>query len=200
MKSFQAKDHYFHLAKKQGLLARSFFKLEEIDKKYRIRDKHTKHIIDIGCAPWSRLQYADRQCATHHKNYSIVWFDILPVKIEGSHIHTFQHDVTDQSFVWQQISQRCPGGVDCIVSDMAPNTTWFKQIDAMRSLNLIRQTRYIYQEYLKPWGKCVVKCFMGPWFDDFVREFKQLLGWSCKIVKPQASRSISKEVYIVKFG
>lgn len=200
MRSFQAKDHYFYLAKKQWLVARSFFKLEEIDQKYHIRNKTTKHILDIWCAPGSRLQYADQQCLKYNKKYQILWFDILPTKVQGPHIQTFQHDVTDQEFVWQQISALCPDGLDCIVSDMAPNTTGFKQIDAMRSIDLIRQTLYIYQTYLKPWGKCVIKCFMWPWFDEFVKEFKHTLWWSCKIVKPQASRSISKEVYIVKFA
>ena len=30
------KDHYFHKAKKDGYAARSVYKIEEIDKKYRI--------------------------------------------------------------------------------------------------------------------------------------------------------------------
>jgi 23S rRNA (uridine2552-2'-O)-methyltransferase len=199
MKSFTPKDHYFYLAKKQWLVARSFFKLEEIDQKYSIFDKSSLCVLDIWCAPGSRIQYADQQCSKFHKNYVIIWFDILKTKVSGDRIYTFQHDVTDQDFVWSQIKELCPHGIDCIISDMAPNTTGFKQIDAMRSIDLLRETLYIYQQYLKKNWKCVIKCFMWPGFDEFVKEFKQILWWSCKIVKPQASRSASKEVYIVKY-
>lgn len=199
-KSFQAKDHYFHLAKKQWILARSFFKLQEIDQKYHIRDKTVTSVLDIWCAPGSRVQYADQKCSKFHRNYHIVWVDILPSKVSGPHIQIYQHDVTDHIRISNLLTAQFPSWLDCIISDMAPNTTWFKQIDAMKSIDLIRQTLYIYQSYLRPWGKCVIKCFMGPWFDEFVRDFKQALWWQCKIVKPQASRAISKEVYIVKFA
>lgn len=48
---FNPQDHYFKKAKKQGLVARSAFKLEEIDQKYRIFDKNVQSVMDIGCAP-----------------------------------------------------------------------------------------------------------------------------------------------------
>jgi 23S rRNA (uridine2552-2'-O)-methyltransferase len=44
-------DFYFKKAKKEGFKARSVYKLEEIDKKYKIFDKNAKNILDIGCAP-----------------------------------------------------------------------------------------------------------------------------------------------------
>jgi 23S rRNA (uridine2552-2'-O)-methyltransferase len=50
-------DHYFKKAKAAGYKARSAFKLEEIQEKFRLIDKNTKSIVDIGCAPGSWLQY-----------------------------------------------------------------------------------------------------------------------------------------------
>jgi 23S rRNA (uridine2552-2'-O)-methyltransferase len=55
---FNVQDHYFKQAKKEGYKARSVFKLEEIQNKFHLFDKHTKTIMDIGCAPGSRIQYA----------------------------------------------------------------------------------------------------------------------------------------------
>ena len=42
------KDHYFHKAKKEGYVARSVYKIEEIDKKYRIIRTGNK-VLDLGC-------------------------------------------------------------------------------------------------------------------------------------------------------
>jgi hypothetical protein len=44
-------DFYFKKAKKEGYKARSAFKLEEIQDKFHLIDKHTKNVLDIGCAP-----------------------------------------------------------------------------------------------------------------------------------------------------
>ena len=54
------KDHYFHKAKKDGYAARSVYKIEEIDKKYRIFRTGNK-VLDLGCSPGSWLQYTSRK-------------------------------------------------------------------------------------------------------------------------------------------
>jgi 23S rRNA (uridine2552-2'-O)-methyltransferase len=38
--TFKVKDHYFHKAKKENFLARSVYKLEEIDQRYKISKKN----------------------------------------------------------------------------------------------------------------------------------------------------------------
>jgi len=48
------KDHYFHKAKQNGYVARSAYKLEEIDKKHRIIRKGNL-VLDLGCSPGSWL-------------------------------------------------------------------------------------------------------------------------------------------------
>ncbi|MBP6086285.1 hypothetical protein KA478_03780 [Patescibacteria group bacterium] len=49
---------------------------------------------------------------------------------------------------------------DAIISDMAPNTIGFRDIDAMRSIELLRMTLPLYEHFLKPGGKAVIKIFM----------------------------------------
>jgi 23S rRNA (uridine2552-2'-O)-methyltransferase len=44
---FEPQDHYFHQAKKDGYIARSAYKLQEIDEKFRLFGKSTKNILDI---------------------------------------------------------------------------------------------------------------------------------------------------------
>ncbi|HBB04647.1 TPA: hypothetical protein DCZ39_07295 [Patescibacteria group bacterium] len=73
MSTFEFQDHYFKKAKKEGFMARSVFKLEEIQNKFHIFDKHTKTILDIGCAPGSRIQYAVSQMKKNNTtNYKIL--------------------------------------------------------------------------------------------------------------------------------
>jgi 23S rRNA (uridine2552-2'-O)-methyltransferase len=65
MKQFNYQDHYFHEAKKKGYVARSAFKLQEIQDKFGILTKGTKAVLDIGCAPGSRMQYTHERFVEH---------------------------------------------------------------------------------------------------------------------------------------
>ena len=92
-----------------------------------------------------------------------------------------------------------PPMVDVIISDMAPDTVGDSSTDAMRSINLIYDTMWMYHELLKPDGKFVIKIFMGPGFEQFVSYCRQHRGTkNIKIFKPKSCRSISKETYIVR--
>ena len=55
-KAYSPQDHYFHLAKKRGLRARSAFKLEEILEKFPHLLPRNATILDFGSAPGSFLQ------------------------------------------------------------------------------------------------------------------------------------------------
>ena len=57
--SFKVKDHYFKKAKKDNFLARSIYKLEEIDQKYKIFEK-SQEVIDLGYHPGSWIQYTSK--------------------------------------------------------------------------------------------------------------------------------------------
>ncbi|MBU0627208.1 hypothetical protein KKH82_07485 [Patescibacteria group bacterium] len=76
---YNPQDHYFKKAKKEGYKARSVFKLEEIDQKFKLIDKKTSTVLDIGCAPGSWLQYT----AAKIKNpqAKILGFDIKAMEI-----------------------------------------------------------------------------------------------------------------------
>ncbi len=213
---FNPQDHYFKKAKKQGLVARSAFKLEEIDEKYRIFDKNVKSVMDIGCAPGSWLQYAEeklyfasssRASKMHPSQsdgqkdpYTIIWFDIKDVILDLPCVYTYNQDIQDTEAVRTIIGEHWIRKFDVIISDMAPNTIGFRDIDAMRSIELLRMTLPLYANFLKEWGKAVIKIFMWPWFDEFVSDFKKVIGSNnVKTFKPKAVRKESKEIYIVKF-
>ena len=199
-------DHYFNKAQKEWYKARSAFKLEEIQQKFHIFDKRMCSVLDIWCSPWSWLQYAASQMQQLKTNSwklkddcLIVWFDIKPTKISLPGVHTYQQDITDRDAVQGILSTHKIDRVDCIISDMAPNTMWLKDIDAIRSFDLLEQWFWMFEELLDKNGKAVVKVFMGPGFDEYVKRLKQLFGGkSIKVYKPDASRTQSKETYVIK--
>lgn len=49
-------DHRTQLAKKEGYLARSVYKLAQLDERFGLFQETTQTVLDIGCAPGSRLQ------------------------------------------------------------------------------------------------------------------------------------------------
>lgn len=193
-------DHYFKKAKKEWYKARSAFKLEEIQDKFKLLDKKIKSIIDIGCAPGSWLQYTSwylKKIGNH--KFKMVWFDLKEVTTNVPNTRTYQQDITETEKVREILNENGIEKVDFIQSDMAPNTIWVKDVDAIRSFELIKSTMWIYKELLAEDGKFVVKVFMGPWFDEFVSDLKKTFGWKkIKVFKPESCRRESKETYVIK--
>ncbi len=193
-------DFYFKQAKKVWFKARSAFKLDEIQDKFHVIDKTTKYVIDIWCAPGSWLQYTISQLQKNKvKDFKLVGFDLKQVELNLPGLVTYKQDITDQEKVKELLAEQGIEKVDFIQSDMAPNTTGIKDLDAMRSVELIEQTLWMYQTLLKPNGKFVIKIFMWPGFQEFVAKLKTIYGGkSIKIFKPKSCRAESKETYIVK--
>ncbi len=200
MFKFKYQDHYFKQAKKEWYKARSAYKLEEIQEKFHLFDKNTKTILDIGCAPGSRIQYAAAQAKKHNiRDYKIIGVDIKDMQLNMPWVLTYKADITDKEHINHILEENGIQQVDLIQSDMAPNTTWAKDVDAIRLFELLEYVKPILKNHLKPEGKFVLKLFMGPWFEEFVKEMKQTF-WAkhIKMLKPQASRKESKETYIIK--
>ena len=193
-------DFYFKQAKKVWYKARSAFKLDEIQDKFHVIEKDTNKVIDIWCAPGSWLQYTIAQLQKNKiKNPKVIGFDIKKVELNLPWLFTYEQDITDQEAVKAILAEHGIEQVDFIQSDMAPNTTGMKDIDAMRSIWLIEQTLWMYQTLLKPNGKFVIKIFMWPGFQEFVLKLKHIYGWSnIKVFKPKSCRKESKETFIVK--
>lgn len=197
---FKYQDPYFKKAKEQWYVARSAFKLEEIQNKFHLIDKKTRTVLDIWCAPWSWMQYTSSiLLKLWVKNFKIIWFDIQDVKVKIPNIITYKQDVTDQENVKKILTENNITKFDFIQSDMAPFTIWLKDIDAIRAFGIIEETLRIYDEFLKEDWKFAIKLFMWPWFDELVLRMKKKYGWkNIKLFKPNSSRKESKEIFLIK--
>jgi 23S rRNA (uridine2552-2'-O)-methyltransferase len=79
---------------------------------------------------------------------------------------------------------------------MAPNISGVAAVDQPRAMYLCELALEFARQTLRPGGEFLVKVFQGEGFDDFFRQMRESFG---KVVtrKPQASRSKSREVYLL---
>ncbi|MBZ1345446.1 MAG: methyltransferase domain-containing protein, partial [Candidatus Nealsonbacteria bacterium] len=78
-------EFYTALAKKDGYPARSVYKLQEIDKKYKII-KENSQVLDLGCAPGSWILYISQKVGNRGK---VIGVDIEEIKIPKKSNITF---------------------------------------------------------------------------------------------------------------
>ena len=107
-----------------------------------------------------------------------------------------QGDFTEQETADRIEQALGDGGADVVLSDMAPNLTGVASTDQARSMALAELALDMARSVLKPGGGFVVKVFQGEGFDSFVRELRSHFR-QVKVRKPEASRSRSREVYLV---
>jgi len=196
--TFNPWDYYNKKAKQQWFKARAVFKLEELDQKFRLFNDKTRYVLDLWCAPGSWMQYAKSKMKKHSKN-RIIGFDLSPIDLPWESLFSYVQDITDEDGIRATIDGHGVKHFDVIMSDAAPNTTWIKDLDAMKSIQMMHDTLPLYQHYLAPHGKFVMKVFMGEWFEELVAACKKMFGGkNIKVYKPDASRKASKEVYIIK--
>ncbi|MEW6259628.1 MAG: RlmE family RNA methyltransferase [Thermodesulfobacteriota bacterium] len=184
-------DHYTRKAKQEDFPARSVYKLQEIQAKFKILRKNAS-VLDLGCAPGSWLKYAAQLVGPEGR---VIGVDRSPVAIAlPSQARAMVGDVTDAS-----VMDAVEGRFDVVMSDMAPSTTGQKDVDAARSLELCRIALSIAQDRLLPGGSFVCKIFQGEDVECFVREVKDLFLRHA-IFKPSSCRKASKEIYIIGIG
>ena len=188
LKKNKWEDHYTRKAKKDKYPARSVYKLEEIQKKFRVIKK-SDSVLDLGCAPGSWLIYAAELTGL---TGSVVGIDIKQIRINlPEHVTIYTGDMLSQNIFFSEKKQ-----FNVVLSDMAPSTTGNKHLDSTRSFNLAMAALECAQQKLKPCGRFVCKIFQGEDFNFFLDLVKKNFN-NVKIFKPQSSRKASKEIYII---
>ncbi|MBU2511627.1 RlmE family RNA methyltransferase [bacterium] len=186
----QVQDHYFKKAKKEGYVARSAFKLEEIDVKHKLIKQGDK-IIDLGCYPGSWMQYISKKIGA---NGIVLGVDRTPLKIQLADNMRFVHgDINELDL---SITASFAPSFDLVCSDMAPNTTGNKSVDAARSFQLCQMALLVAQDNLKKKGATLVKIFQGETFDQLLKQMRDEYD-KVKIIKPKSSRNESREIFLL---
>ncbi len=185
----QRRDIYVRQSKVDGYRARSAYKLIEIDEKYKIF-KGGLTVIDIGAAPGSWSQYAEKIA----KNGKLISIDLKKMDPIGSSIQ-IQGDFTDES-VQEEIKKNTTSKADVVMSDMAVNTTGIKNIDSIQTGELCKEAMIFAKDLLFENGYFISKIFMGGTFNEIVAEGKKYFK-EVKVFKPKSSRKDSRESFII---
>jgi len=182
-------DEFFKRAKAEGYLARSAYKLIEINDKKRIIRSGDK-VIDLGCAPGSWLQVTEDIIGDEGLALGI---DLQEITHNfGPSIGTFVGDAfkTDPA----ELLEFFRGArADALISDMAPNTTGHG--DDLLSARLCRRVLELAPYVLRPGGHLVMKVLEGGDMPELLNETRAVFR-ECGATKPAASRDISREIFI----
>ena len=191
------RDFYFNKAKKENYPARSVYKLEEAQKKYRFL-KSGKRVLDLGCHPGSWSLYA---ASILGPKGIVVGVDLQETDLESqkghAEIHWLCYDVYSDELV-QALKKQWPG-FHVVLSDMAPRTTGSQYADHQHSLRLVRRVLELARNFLHPKGSLYCKVFQGADFPEFIQECKPLFE-TVKVIKPTSSRRESREVFVLGRG
>lgn len=187
-KPYIVHDKYFLKAKQENLRARSAFKLDGIQQRFKLV-KPGQILADLGACPGS---WSERLVQWIGPKGHIYAFDLQPIDPIAPTVEIHQLDITDAKALVALGMPRLDG----VVADLAPKTTGIHDADAYHSAELNHAVLDFCEAYLKKGGYVITKIFQGEEFAEVVRRTKNLFNL-VKCFKPDASRDRSRETYII---
>ncbi len=190
--SYNPRDRFFLKAKKENFAARSVYKLQEIDSKYRIF-KNGQVCLDLGCSPGSWSQYASQKVGERGR---VLGVDLQPATVSMANTIFVEADLRDLKLEEVFLEHGFQPPFDVVISDMAPKTTGIKSTDQARSMELCELGLQAASRFLKPGGPFVCKFFESGDFAALRKQFQNVFR-RVEFVKPESTRSHSKEIFFV---
>ena len=188
-------DRFYRKAKSERYAARSVFKLEEIDHRFGLL-KPGRRVLDLGCRPGSWLQYASAKVGD--KGH-VVGLDrqLLEIAVPPN-ATSLEGDVLNVEPATLRAALPADGGscFHLVMSDMAPDTTGHAFTDQTRSAELVERAMDLALAVSCPKGSFLAKIFMGQGFQEVITRMRKSFK-RVKTVRPEATRSSSREVYLV---
>ena len=190
--AYNKQDHYYHKAKDENFAARSIYKLEEIDQKFKIIKAGMK-VLDLGAAPGSWSQYLSNKVGEKGR---VLGVDLIKVELtlpNAVFIHADLHDLNlDQIFIDNGFEPHFDG----VFSDMAPKTTGIRITDQARSMELCELALSTADRFLKPGGNFVCKFFHSEDF-EILRKMMMTRFGKVEVLRPKSTRKESKEIFLI---
>lgn len=187
-------DVYVKKAQAEGYRSRAIYKLKEVDEKESLL-KPGMTVVDLGAAPGGWTQYVSEKLQGKGR---IVALDILPMDALPD-VDCILGDFREDAVLEQLINLIPERSLDLLLSDMAPNMSGSTAIDIPRAMYLVELAFDFAEKMLKPGGAMLVKIFHGSGFDELVKQARSSFA-KVVIRKPSASRSRSKETYLLAKG
>jgi len=188
-------EFYYKKAKAENYRSRSIYKLVQANEKYGFIKLHDV-VVDLGAAPGGWIQAARKMTGKHG---FVLGVDIKPIEpFSQEYIRTIIADLTEPNLTGQILSF-LPRKADVVLCDAAPNITGVWEVDHARQIDLATKALEVARDILISYGNFFVKVFEGNLLKDFIQTTKESFE-EVKIVKPQASRAKSSEIYLLALG
>jgi 23S rRNA (uridine2552-2'-O)-methyltransferase len=185
-------DHFGERAKREGYPARSVYKLQEIDRRVQLL-RRGQRVLDLGASPGSWAQFAAQQVGREGK---VVGIDLNPPRVSFPPHVSFQAlDV----FELDALAAFGPNAFDVVMSDMAPHTSGQRHRDQFGSYELYMRALEIAGQVIAVGGAFVGKIFQGAELEQ-ARSATRERFKSVRLIKPDASRAESYEIFLVGLG
>lgn len=186
-------DHYTRRARQENWLARSVYKLREMDQRFNLI-RAGDRLLDLGCYPGSWSQYGIEKVGVQGE---VVGVDIRrPTGVCAANFRFIEADVLGVEADWLK---EAVGLRDAVLSDLAPRTTGIAATDVACSLALARKALELAAALLAAEGRFICKVFEGEDLGLYRREaaarFRRI-----RLFRPQAIRKRSREIYLIALG
>ncbi|PKU76060.1 uncharacterized protein LOC110110220 [Dendrobium catenatum] len=219
-----APDFFWREAQRLGYVARSAFKLLQMQKQFKLIGAGAS-VLDLGCAPGAWLQVACRSLGPLEKGGAVVGIDLKKVHIPSHHcdsrVKTICADVMNLRKDQARAFSPQGMGFSVILSDMCPIVSGITTKDAALSCELgkralslaignssCKNTSEFLDSFeddtsengvLRRGGNVVIKLLESKDTEAFAKFCKQRfrnVSW----LRPKATRSSSKEIYLICQG
>ncbi len=187
----QERDPFVVRARSEGWRSRAVYKLEQIDRKEKLL-RSGMLVVDLGAAPGSWSQYITEKLAGRVR---IIALDLLEMDSLPS-VEFIRGDFREESVLQELEAALGDERADLVISDMAPNISGNRSVDQPRSMYLAELALDLCERALRQGGDFVCKLFQGEGSDAFIAAAKQRFK-RVRVMKPEASRPGSREVYLV---
>ena len=181
----QKNDQFVKKAKQLGYINRAAFKLEEIEKKYKII-KNSKQILELGSSPggWTQV------ILNYNSEATITCFDLLDMKINNQNLTFHREDFLKYDFT------NLKNKFNLVLSDVAPNTTGHQSTDHLKISQIIYAIIERLKIILKNKGSFIFKIWNGEEEKEIIKKLKNIFD-KVEYFKPKSSRQESSEIFII---
>jgi 23S rRNA (uridine2552-2'-O)-methyltransferase len=190
--AYNKRDHFYHKAKEDNFAARSIYKLEEIDQKFKlIKPGHI--CMDLGCAPGSWSQYLSQKVGEKGR---VLGVDLIRVALTLPNVVFIEADLKNLSLDQVLAQYEFKPIFDGVFSDMAPKTTGIRVTDQARSMELCELALSVSDRFLKFGGNFVCKFFHSDDFTELKKQMEQRFQ-KVEVLRPKSTRKESKEIFLI---
>lgn len=190
--AYNPRDYFYQKAKDENYAARSAFKLEEIDQRFKVL-RSGFQVLDLGAAPGSWSQYASKVVGAKGR---VLGIDLQAIKITLPNARFIQEDMRKADLAKIMADAGIAPPFDIVMSDMAPKTTGIRITDQARSLELCVLALETAEKYLKSGGHFIAKLFHSEDFETYRETLRERFE-KVEVLRPKSTRKESKEIFLI---